>query len=202
MNLATLERWGEESLAALVTVMAALALYQGVRRSTRLLVKRKQMTHVMALRLRLTARWVLATGTALIVLQQTGIFLQAWALLSAVVAALAVGFVASWSLLSNITCALLVLFYRPFRVGDEIEVLESDGKAVAKGRVIDLNLFFTTVVQGDAAIRIPNNLFVQKYMRVQRAGEAPDPATDATDPFFTITPGAVLRAPRRSGPKT
>ena len=41
----------------------------------------------------------------------------------------------------------------------------------------------------DAVVRIPNNLFVQKYSRVRREGHAPDPSRDSSIPFFTITPG-------------
>jgi small-conductance mechanosensitive channel len=161
----------------------------------------------MALRLRLAARWLLVGGTVLIVLQQLGVFRQAWAVLSAVVAALAVAFVASWSVLSNVTTALLLLIYRPFRVGDQVELLEPDGRVGVAGRVVDLNLFYTTLVEvGDAAVRIPNNAFVQKYCRVSRGGHAPNPAGDSVGPFFTLAPGTVMaqhhpKPPDHSGRK-
>lgn len=179
-----------QALPSLVTVAVALLSYYLVRRSTRALARSGQITNVMALRLRMTARWLLVGGTTLIVLQQTGVFSQAWALMSAVVAALAVAFVASWSVLGNATCALVVLVYRPFRIGDEIELLEPDGKIGVAGRVVDLNLLFTTVHEpSDAVVRVPNNAFVQKYVRVRRHGHAPDPQRDSHEPFFTITPG-------------
>lgn len=175
---------------SVITIAVALLLYYVVRRSTRALARIKQLTPVMALRLRLTARWLLIGSTTLIVLQQTGVFGQAWAVLSAVAAAIAVGFVASWSVLSNATCALLLLVYRPFRVGDEIELLEPNGVVGVAGRVVDLNLLFTTVHEAsDALVRVPNNLFVQKSSRVRRQGHAPDPSNDNKEAFFTITPG-------------
>lgn len=175
---------------SVITIAVALLLYWVVRRGTRVLAQHGQITAIMALRLRLTARWILIGSATLIVLQQTGVFGQAWAVLSAVVAALAVGFVASWSLLSNATCALVLLVYRPFRVGDEIELLEPNGVIGVAGRVVDLNLLFTTVLETtDAVVRVPNNVFVQKYSRVRRQGHAPDPARDTKEPFFTITPG-------------
>lgn len=175
---------------SVVTIAVALLLYYVVRRSTRALAHHGQITSIMALRLRMAARWLLAGSTSLIVLQQTGVFGQAWAVLSAVVAALAVAFVASWSVLSNATCALLLLVYRPFRVGDEVELLEPDGKIGVSGRVVDLNLLFTTVHEAsDAVVRVPNKVFVEKYARVRRQGHAPDPARDSKEPFFTITPG-------------
>ena len=190
MSRELLEQSAQTILPSVVTVAVALLLYYVVRRSTRALARHGQITAVMALRLRLAARWLLAGSTCLIVLQQTGVFGQAWAVLSAVVAALAVAFVASWSVLSNATCALLLLFYRPFRVGDEIELLEPDGKIGVSGRVVDLNLLYTTLHEAsDAVVRVPNKVFVEKYARVRRQGHAPDPARDSKEPFFTITPG-------------
>jgi small-conductance mechanosensitive channel len=202
MELLSFERLVRELTPCVFTIAVALFLYQIVRRSTRVLAQRGQLSSVMALRLRLTARWVLVTSSTLIVLQQTGVFGQAWAVLSAVIAAVAVGFIASWSVLSNATCALILLVYRPFRIGDEIDLLEPDGKVGVSGRVIDLNLLFTTLLEAnDAVLRVPNNLFVQKYCRVRREGHAPDPSRDSSVPFFTITPG--MRSAHRppSAPK-
>lgn len=190
MNNEYFEQMVRQSAPSLITVAVALLLYHIIRRSTRALARLGQLTPIMALRLRMTARWVLVGSTTLIVLQQAGVFGQAWAVLSAVAAALAVGFVASWSVLSNATCALLLLVYRPFRVGDEIELLEPNGAVGVAGRVVDLNLLFTTVHESsDALVRVPNNLFVQKSSRVRRQGHAPDPTRDSKEPFFTITPG-------------
>jgi small-conductance mechanosensitive channel len=190
MDLSVFEQTVRQLAPSLITLAAALGSYQLVRRSTRLLAQHGQLTPIMALRLRLGVRWLLLAATSLIVLQQIGVFGQAWAVLTAVLAAIAVGFVASWSLLSNITCALIVLVYRPFRVGDEVELLEPDGKVGVSGRVIDLNLVFTTLLDSsDSVVRVPNNLFVQKCSRVRREGHAPDPSRDSAAPFFTITPG-------------
>ena len=193
MKAALIEQWIRDTAPAVVTLAVALLLYQGVRRWTRLFAKRGQLSRTMALRLRLTARWLLAGGTTLIVLQQLGFFDEAWALLSAVVAALAVAFVASWSVLSNVSCALFLLVYRPFRVGDYVEVVEPSGDVGARGKVVDLNLFYTTLLEsGSAVIRIPNNVFVQKYSRVRREGRPPDPARDSVGPFFTVPPGTLI----------
>lgn len=197
-SMALFERAVSQLFPPVITVAAALLFYSLVRRFTRVLVHHQQVTPVMALRMRLAVRWVLVGATTLIVLQQTGIFGQAWALLSAIIAALAVAFVASWSMLSNATCALLILVYRPFRMGDEIELLEADGKVVVRGRVVDLNLLYTTVQEdNEAVVRVPNNVFIQKYARVRRQGRAPDPSRDSKEPFFTITPGthSAYRAP-------
>ena len=190
MTNALFEQWVRSILPSVITIAVALLVYYVVRRSTRALARHGQITAVMALLMRRTARWFLIGSTTLIVLQQTGIFAQAWALLSAVFAALAVAFVASWSVLNNATCAMILLIYRPFRVGDEIELLEPDGKVGVAGRVVDLNLLYTTVHEAsNAVVRVPNQVFVQKYSRVRRQGHAPDPTRDSKEPFFTITPG-------------
>jgi small-conductance mechanosensitive channel len=190
MTNALLEEWVRGIAPSVITIAVALLVYYVVRRSTRALARHGQITAVMALLMRRTVRWFLIGSTTLIVLQQTGIFAQAWALLSAVFAALAVAFVASWSVLNNVTCAMILLIYRPFRVGDEIELLEPDGKVGVAGRVVDLNLLYTTVHEAsNAVVRVPNQVFVQKYSRVRRQGTAPDPTRDSKEPFFTITPG-------------
>ncbi len=119
----------------------------------------------------------------LIVLQATGIVAEAWTILSAVLATLAVGFVANWSILSNVTSALVILTFRPFRVGDRIDVYEAE-KVLLQGLVVDLNLMFTTVVHEDYATRVPNNFFLQRPVRVSREGRAPDPAADLSSTFY------------------
>ena len=58
----------------------------------------------------------------LLILQQIGVSMNSvWAVLSAVVAMIAIGFVAVWSVLSNLLCTVMLLIFQPFRVGDEIE---------------------------------------------------------------------------------
>ena len=57
----------------------------------------------------------------------------------------AVAFFAAWSVLSNLFCALLIFTVRPFRIGNYIEVLDTADKPGAKGRVVDINLLYTTL---------------------------------------------------------
>ena len=58
----------------------------------------------------------------------------------------------------------------PFRLGDTVEVVESADKPGVKGRVVAINLFYTTlqdVTEGAAGalIQVPNSLFFQKAVR-------------------------------------
>lgn len=92
-----------------------------------------------------------------------------WAMFATVLGMIAIGFVAVWSLLSNTSATLLILILRPFQVGDDIELA---GEPV-KGRVIDLNFFYTTLLDEDGRhVQVPNNLFFQKTLK-RRRNESP-----------------------------
>lgn len=141
------------------------------------------MAESTALRLKGLLRLILVLVFALASLKLSGAIDELWAVVSATLAALAVAFVATWSLLSNLTAALILLTFRPFRIGDEVEVLEGD-KVLVSGKVLDLNLIFTTLGDGEVASRIPNNLLLQRVVRVTREGIAPNPSEDTASPFF------------------
>ncbi len=92
-----------------------------------------------------------------------------WAMFATVLGMIAIGFVAVWSLLSNTSATLLILILRPFQIGDDIELA---GDPV-KGRVIDLNFFYTTLLDEDGRhVQVPNNLFFQKTLK-RRRNESP-----------------------------
>jgi hypothetical protein len=103
-----------------------------------------------------------------------------WAALTGFTAVAAIAFFAIWSVLSNMFCALLIFAMGPFRMGDCVEVLESATKPGVRGRVVAINLFYTTLedLSGDAPgawVQIPNSLFFQKAVRRWRNGELPSP---------------------------
>src|SRR5690606_1183274 len=68
-----------------------------------------------------------------------------WTAFTGFAAVGAVAFFAAWSVLSNIFCTVLILTTRPFRLYDHIEILENGEKPGLKGRVIDVNLVYTTL---------------------------------------------------------
>jgi small-conductance mechanosensitive channel len=101
------------------------------------------------------------------VLQQFGVLGNAWAALTAILAMVAIGFVAVWSVLSNSLCSILLMVTRPFNVGDTVEIPDVN----LRGKVIDFNLIFTTLREEDGSlIQVPNNTFLQKPIRC-RVGE-------------------------------
>lgn len=164
-------------------VFVALVAVALLKRTIRRLAESSFLTFHTARRLSVSLGFFVYGIAALVALQATGVIVEAWAILSAVFATLAVGFVATWSILSNATAAIIILTFRPFRIGDKIEVYDAE-KLLLAGRVVDLNLMFTTVILDDYATRVPNNFFLQRPVRVSREGRAPDPAKDLSSTFY------------------
>jgi small-conductance mechanosensitive channel len=114
----------------------------------------------------LGAVWVI---TAMLILDVWGVGLRGlWGLLISGAAVIGVGFLATWAIVSNFTASFFITFWRPFRLGDTIELLPEN----LKGRVIDRNLMFTILREGDdSVLQVPNNLFFQKAFRVSGSSE-------------------------------
>ena len=112
-------------------------------------------------RLLIGVSWIVV---AMLVLEIWGVSVGGlWTLLVSAATIVGVGFLATWTMISNITASFFIAFWRPFHLGDTIEMLPEN----LSGRVIDINLMFVVVREnGGAAIQIPNNLFFQKMFRV------------------------------------
>jgi hypothetical protein len=75
----------------------------------------------------------------------------------------ALAYLAVWTIVSNITASLFLSVLRPFKLGQTVEVLPEN----LKGRVIDLNLMFTVLRDGeDRVLQVPNNFFFRKMFWV------------------------------------
>jgi small-conductance mechanosensitive channel len=144
----------------------------------------------MANRLQTVRQRVMVLVTGLVLMQALGIFDNAWAFISAGIAAIALGFVAAWSILSNATAALLIMAFRPFRMGDTLELLDSTGGPMG-GRVLDMNLMYTTLGAppdeltphtDTRVLRVPNNLFFQRVLRVHTPHDPDSKATFFSEP--------------------
>ncbi|MNE72242.1 mechanosensitive channel MscS [compost metagenome] len=116
-------------------------------------------------------------GSALLfVLERMGVSATVlWTALSGFVAVAAVAFFAMWSVLSNLLCAVLIFTVGPFRIGDVVELVDTLDKPGVKGRVIAINLLFTTLMElpeaGGALVQVPNSQFFQKSVRRWRGAE-------------------------------
>jgi small-conductance mechanosensitive channel len=107
---------------------------------------------------------VLWTLTVFIVLDVWGVGLGGvWALLVGTITIIGVGFIATWAMTSNLTASFFLVLWRPFHVGQTVEILPEN----LKGRVVDRNLMFTTLSEDSGSVlQIPNSLFFQKIFRV------------------------------------
>ncbi len=91
-----------------------------------------------------------------------------WTAFTGFAAVGAVAFFAAWSVLSNLFCTLLIFTTRAFQPGDLVELVEAGDKPGLKGRVIDINLVYTTLSEvGEAGttLQLPNSLFFQRALR-------------------------------------
>lgn len=147
----------------LAIILATFLLNLVVGRSLAVLARRTRLTEMDVLPIRHVLRWTARVVAGILILSVFGFQIGGiWAMLSTILGLVAIGFVAVWSLISHTSATMLILFLRPFQVGDD---LEFPGEAV-KGRVVDLNFFFTTLVDHEGTFhQIPNNLFFQKTLK-------------------------------------
>lgn len=154
--------------AAFAIVVGAVALNMLVGRALRFIVDKASVDHEAVDPLAKLVRWLVNVGAVVLLLGVLGFNLGGlWAMMATVLGMVAIGFVAVWSVLSNVLCTFMILLYRPFEVGDEIEIT-SEGLGVG-GKVAALNFLYTTLNTADGALlQIPNNLFFQKVVKRRR----------------------------------
>jgi len=144
--------------AATVAITAVLARWPRARPAVSPLLRRRLGVPPGVL------RWLVIGGASLAALVALGIDLQGlWSTVVTVLSLLAIGFVAMWSILSHMLASLLIVVFRPFEVGDCVEII---GDEPVVGEVTDLNPVYTTLCTADGAtLQIPNNLFFQKVLK-------------------------------------
>ena len=165
----------------LLIVLAAWLLQRLLRLLVRRLVDGRGLPLEMAVVLRRLSASLIAAAALLLILERMGVSgMVLWTAFTGFAAVGAVAFFAAWSVLSNIFCAVLIFSTRLFRLQDHIEVLENGEKPGLKGRVVDINLIYTTLqeVEADASdggsvLQIPNSLFFQRSVRRWRGNTAP-----------------------------
>lgn len=148
-----------------------------VHRAMRALIKRLGTRAIIPAELVVGARrvssFLITAAAVLLALEQLGVSATVlWTAFTGFVAVGAIAFFAAWSVLSNVFCTLLIVMTRPFRLYDEIEILENGEKPGLRGQVVDLNLIYTTLrerasegTQADSVLQVPNSLFFQRIVR-------------------------------------
>ena len=143
-------------------------------------------------------RWTIMISALMLVLERLGVSATVlWTAFTGFATVGAVAFFAAWSVLSNLFCAFLIFTVRPFRLGDSIELLDVAEKPGARGRVVDINLLYTSLEDSDSPtpgtlLQIPNALIFQRVVRRFQGVPAP-----ATTPSASVEPASepALAAP-------
>ncbi len=170
----------------LLILGVAFVLQRVVTRFLTRLGERYPLPQELLVPLRGGLRWLIMGSAFIFVLERLGVSATIlWTALSGFVAVAAVAFFAIWSVLSNLLCAVLIFTVGPFRIGDVVELVDTTDKPGIKGRVIAINLLFTTLIEpaeaGGALVQVPNSQFFQKSVRRWRG-------TDGTPPERTGPP--------------
>jgi small-conductance mechanosensitive channel len=170
----------------LLIAVAAWVLQRLIRRMLHRLSERYSLPAEMTLGVRRISAGLLYAAALLLILQRLGVSgTVLWTAFTGFAAVAAVAFFAAWSVLSNIFCTVLILTTRPFRLHDHIELLEGGDKPGLRGRVVDVNLIYTTLQENgteaaNTVLQIPNSLFFQRTVRRWRSGvPQPLPAMEA-----------------------
>lgn len=159
------------ALQVLLILTAAVLLRVLLQALIRRICTRYRLPAEVAVGLRRTSGFLIYAAALLLVLERLGVSgTVLWTAFTGFAAVAAVAFFAAWSVLSNIFCTLLIATTRPFRLYDQIELLEAGDKPGFKGRVLDINLIYTTLEEtGEgregSILQIPNSLFFQRVTR-------------------------------------
>ncbi len=166
---------------AAVVIIGGILANLLIGRGMNLLARRTHLTTADVAPARNVLRWLVRIITFVLVLGVFGFELGGlWAMISTVLAMVAIGFVAVWSLLSHTSATVMLVILRPFHVGDDI-ALPSENLS---GRVIDINFFFTTLLAHDnTQWRVPNNLFFQKALQRLRQNRHTSLAQQLNNPL-------------------
>ena len=159
------------TVKVLLVIALGIGLHYFLQAVIRRLHRRQLLPHSLYRPVMGIVKWLLLIFILILALQQMGISIsRVVGALSAVLVLVAVGFVAFWSILTNILSAFFLIMFQPFRIGDIIELREPDKEKGTSGKVVDLNIFYTTMEEitddeeEKALIRVPNSLFFQRII--------------------------------------
>ena len=159
------------ALSILLILLAAWLLRLLCRRLLARLGKHYTLPPPVEMAIRRLSNFLIWSSALVAILDRLGVSATVlWTAFSGFAAVGAVAFFAAWSVLSNIFCTLLIFTTRPFRLGDRIEILENGEKPGLKGRVIDINMIYTTMQEiggpsEGTLMQVPNSLFFQRGLR-------------------------------------
>lgn len=175
--------WLRDSLGLIVPVVQVVLIVfvaWMLQRAMRRLFRRLKDVYALPSELFVVGRRVsgfLIYGAALVLtLERLGVSgTVLWTAFTGFAAVAAVAFFAGWSVLSNIFCTVLIFATRPFRLYDQVEILENGEKPGLRGQVVDIGLVYTTLqesaetgAQPPSLLQVPNIMFFQRIVRRYR----------------------------------
>ena len=180
-----LPMWAHDSLDLMLValqvggiVLVAWLLRRSVGKLFDKIVAHDKVPVDVAVPMKTIGGWVIIVTAGMLVLERLGVSGQVlWTAITGFAAVAAVAFFAAWSVLSNIFCAFLIFSTQPFRVGDELEILDASDKVGMHGRVLAIHLLYTVLEEVGRAdgrptlIQVPNSAFFQKTIRRWQSGD-------------------------------
>jgi len=114
-------------------VVLALLVYWLMGRALRFLVSKTALPNLALKPALVMVRYLLVMVVLFSILAHFGVNVEGvWTVLTAALATIAVGFVALWSVLCNLLCTLLLILFKPFCIGDQIELPPDEIKGEVK----------------------------------------------------------------------
>ena len=180
-----LPMWAHDSLDLMLValqvggiVLVAWLLRRSVGKLFDKIVAHHKVPVDVAVPMKTIGGWIIIVTAGMLVLERLGVSGQVlWTAITGFAAVAAVAFFAAWSVLSTIFCAFLIFSTQPFRVGDELEILDASDKVGMHGRVLAIHLLYTVLEEVGRAdgrptlIQVPNSAFFQKTIRRWQSGD-------------------------------
>ena len=185
-----LPMWAHDSLDLMLVVLQIAGIVfvawfarRILRKLLNRVVENQHLPVDIAVPLKTIGGWLIMVTAALWILEILGISGRVlWTAITGFAAVAAVAFFAAWSVLSNFFCAFLIFTTQPFRVGDELEILDASDKVGMHGRVLAIHLLYTVfeeIGREDGRItliQVPNSAFFQKTIRRWQGGGDGEPS--------------------------
>ncbi len=155
-----------------VIAAIGIGLFFGLKGRILAFAQRANLPRLALAPVRIMLRVVILIMAGLLILNRWGYQIDSLlTLLGTVLGLIAIGFVAMWSVLSNFLCTFVLIVFKPFYVGDELELPTGN----IRGRVVDLSLIFTTLETAPGeTVLVPNNMFFQTQFKRRVGAQSVD----------------------------
>ncbi len=125
---------------------------------------RKKLSKRTNMLARKSMRWAfISVSVALLIVLWGGSLENFWMSLTGIFGIIAIGFFAVWSILSNVVSGIVILTSKNINIDDNIEIINEG----IKGKIVDINSMFVILKSGKDKIQIPNNLLLQKAVKIK-----------------------------------